>query len=744
MNALASGSLPNKHWVTSRAVIIPKANGNGHRPLGIGEAWYRFLGRALLLKMGKEVGGQLKPLQLGCGVPGGCEIAARMAQVFLDVNPTHVLIKTDFKNAFNLTPRSAIFRGLETFCPQLLPWYRWAYGAPSPLVNAAGEQVGTSERGCRQGDPLAALLFCVAIQQALVDIQNRLNNRLEDALANPQYSAEVIGTQRCVVLSYMDDCTISVPWVLAEEVCADLSEICTQYGLQLNVEKCRIIGPNTQNLPATSTFQLLPDGEIVLGNPVGTSLFRAATNRKLIEKFTRLLPTLDNLQVNPIASFNIIKYCVNARANYLARVQDLDGLDCLQDFDSAVDEALFKIAQHNPSDATRRALSATLRSMPLSHGGLGVARYSWIPGQVGVIRSRQLLADFIDEHCSPDYSQVVTGFPGIQIGEGHCPLPIDFGPLPAREDMDDLEILNGEYSTTDAAPAQYSAIAATIVGYLNNVMHSPARAAWLRSSQFEGSGRWLTPPAAVYHDGLFSLNANEYRVSIHHRLLLAPFEDSMEQVHPTHCQCGEVLDDKESPFHFLDCTLNKGFNHTRHAYCLTAVDGFLKKKLKDRSIQTCSVPPPRLHSPDGEVLDQNGDLAVHLLPNVSQIFDFVVSNPAAVTHTRDFRSHEITNAANAHHEAEKLSHYGHTREVQEGQLIPFAVEATGRLGPRAVNWIETYIPEEDRQGRPGKRTPLQSLHAILCTAITKCVANVLLYRRRKAWERHMGLHAAPV
>ncbi len=108
------------------------------------------------------------------------------------------------------------------------------------------------------------------------------------------------------------------------------------------------------------------------------------------------------------------------------------------------------------------------------------------------------------------------------------------------------------------------------------------------------------------------------------------------------------LNEKESPCHFLDCTLN----HTRHAYCLTAVDGFLKKKLKDRSIQTCSFPPPRLHSPDGEVLDKNGDLAVHLLPNVSEIFDFVVCNPAAATHTRDFRSHEITNAANAHHEAE--------------------------------------------------------------------------------------------
>jgi hypothetical protein len=97
--------------------------------------------------------------------------------------------------------------------------------------------------------------------------------------------------------------------------------------------------------------------------------------------------------------------------------------------------------------------------------------------------------------------------------------------------MVDLEILNGEYITTNAAPAQY---AATMVGYLDNVMQSPARAAWLRCSQFERSGRWLTP----YHDGLFSLNANEYRISFDHRLLLAPLEDSMEHVHPTHCQCG--------------------------------------------------------------------------------------------------------------------------------------------------------------------------------------------------------------
>ncbi len=82
----------------------------------------------------REVGGQLSPLQMGCGVSGGSEIAPRMAQVFLDAHPEHVLIKTDFKNAFNLTPRNLMLAGLHSFCPRLIPWFRWAYGEASPLV----------------------------------------------------------------------------------------------------------------------------------------------------------------------------------------------------------------------------------------------------------------------------------------------------------------------------------------------------------------------------------------------------------------------------------------------------------------------------------------------------------------------------------------------------------------------------------------------------------------------------------
>jgi hypothetical protein len=86
---------------------------------------------------------------------GGNEIAARMSQVFLDAHPGYVIIKTDFKNAFNLTPRRLMLESLQAFCHRLTPWFRWAYDEPSPLVDSQGRNnVGCSQRGCRQGDPL--------------------------------------------------------------------------------------------------------------------------------------------------------------------------------------------------------------------------------------------------------------------------------------------------------------------------------------------------------------------------------------------------------------------------------------------------------------------------------------------------------------------------------------------------------------------------------------------------------------
>ncbi len=205
-------------------MLIPKPEVGKFRPIGIGEAWYRLLRRCILKEIGGEVGELLALIQLVCGVSGEIEVTARISQVFLDAHPSHVLIKTDFKKAFNLTSRRLILEGLQAFCPRLITWFRWAYDEPSPLVDSQGRTVGSSQWGCRQGDHLAALLFCVAIQGALKEVSDLFQHASDEATQglNPTPMTQL--QHPSTVLAYMGDCTIAFPSRLSNRVAADLSD----------------------------------------------------------------------------------------------------------------------------------------------------------------------------------------------------------------------------------------------------------------------------------------------------------------------------------------------------------------------------------------------------------------------------------------------------------------------------------------------------------------------------------------
>ena len=79
-NLMLSGQLRSQVWLRTRSVFVPKKNGHPH-PLGIGDSWYRFVGRVALSKVGDRVGSALSPVQLGIGVKNGAEIGGRMAQL---------------------------------------------------------------------------------------------------------------------------------------------------------------------------------------------------------------------------------------------------------------------------------------------------------------------------------------------------------------------------------------------------------------------------------------------------------------------------------------------------------------------------------------------------------------------------------------------------------------------------------------------------------------------------------------
>ena len=90
------------------------------RPFGIGDSWYRFVGRVALSKVGVRVGSALSSVQLGIGVKNRAVIGRRMAELVFDSEDNLVLLSLDNEIGFNTLPRGIICSGLIVFAPELL------------------------------------------------------------------------------------------------------------------------------------------------------------------------------------------------------------------------------------------------------------------------------------------------------------------------------------------------------------------------------------------------------------------------------------------------------------------------------------------------------------------------------------------------------------------------------------------------------------------------------------------------
>ena len=84
-------------------------------------------------------------------------------------------MKIDFANAFNCVERQAFLDQCSSHFPGLSQWAEWCYSRPSQLY--FGSDTISSERGVQQGDPLGPLLFALALQPLLLQLNNGFSNQ---------------------------------------------------------------------------------------------------------------------------------------------------------------------------------------------------------------------------------------------------------------------------------------------------------------------------------------------------------------------------------------------------------------------------------------------------------------------------------------------------------------------------------------------------------------------------------------
>ena len=172
---------------TCIVVSLVKYNG-GRRPIAIGDIFYRMAARYSLSLIIDKVQHKLAPHQYGIGTPDGCTQIVQSLQHLLKHGAQHsppshgqsnhadtkrplACLSIDMANAFNAIDRSAVLRAVYSDRELSQCWraVSFGYGQPSLLLMQCDDMVPDaqafieSQTGVRQGDPLAALLFCLAM-----------------------------------------------------------------------------------------------------------------------------------------------------------------------------------------------------------------------------------------------------------------------------------------------------------------------------------------------------------------------------------------------------------------------------------------------------------------------------------------------------------------------------------------------------------------------------------------------------
>ena len=218
--------------------------------LTVGQTLRCLVAKCAGFRMVESMGASLAPRQLRFGVPLGSEAAAHAARRFLDsMSPGQLLLKLDFRNAFNSLRRDKMLTVVKDAALDLFRFVSSVYERPSSLFY--GDQIIQSTEGVQQGDPLGPLLFCLTIHP--------LVSRLKSSFA----------------VFYLDDGTLGRPLQKALSALRLVEEEAAKLGLHLNHSKSELICDNAPTREAM-LFEVLGLHNVscsqatLLGSPIGT------------------------------------------------------------------------------------------------------------------------------------------------------------------------------------------------------------------------------------------------------------------------------------------------------------------------------------------------------------------------------------------------------------------------------------------------------------------------------------------
>ena len=353
VNALAGGSCPAEvmPWLAGAPIFPLRKKDNGVRPIAVGETLRRLVSRCFCHALQPKFERLFSSVgQVGVCLKNGAEAAVHAVRLAVARNPSAVVLKVDFINAFNSVHRASVLTAIRQFFPQLEAWFRLTYAEPARLLCNDSPLPFQSTSGVQQGDPLGPALFALSI----LPLCRKLREDFPDTLS----------------VWFLDDGALVGPEESVKKGWQLISSMAEEIGLQLNASKCEFAGSSNDTVPAmfAGMTKISRDGFDLLGSPVGGDDYCGKYVTKRVEK---IAAALSNLAVvdDPQIEMILLRSCLALpKMAFALRSAPPSGVhQAAVAFDSLIERtALDRFSLNLSSD------QLTQMRLPVGHGGLGL------------------------------------------------------------------------------------------------------------------------------------------------------------------------------------------------------------------------------------------------------------------------------------------------------------------------------------------------------------------------------------
>ena len=676
----------------------------GRRPIACGGVMRRLAAKAVCHAFKDELADACGPQQFAVGRSGGVEKVHKTLEVLAELRPTAAFLKLDFRNAFNSVKRSAVLRAVQKRKPELsrvattlLPktTHHWWYD------KQGGAKQIEAECGVDQGCPLSPALFAMAMADPLATLTAQLRE------VDPQVQ----------VLSYLDDVYVVTTTENATEALSAAAKCFAPLGLELNRSKTEAWSPKPDadlpegvRRPATlvclgSTLRWDADDELSYMEVDGEhSDDHSSQWNQSLHRLRHFTAQLDVLRQNGLplhVALVLHRTFVNGAISHLLRAGGCpDWFAAL--WDGEVKAWYSRELQRDLPDSAR-----TLLTLPFKLGGCGVS-------SVTHVRDAALVGSW--DLCLKDVATKLGANSAAQFRDG--------APITSKR-IDEAADRLRQAGVPDFHFEWEAAIVEAKAGQqhehtqaIHEARHSglldslPAEAAAdVRSGGGPGAGSFMDLP----DESAIRLDDYRLRTCLRARLLLPhPAHDPTRASAPTtHCQhrnassgvtCGRPLD--ASGQHAETCgeggATVRGHNAVRDALAAFLVASGSPAEI-EQHVPAWDRPERDLRG--NTKVDSAGhtvydrailDVSFYERGTGRRAHADVVIGSAKTVDAADRQLRAQMDGRKAGQSAaRKRARYPPTANPGEG-LVPFAIEARGRLGEDALALLRSMAPGDPR------------------------------------------------